>query len=154
MSGNTPAKSVQSVLGGHTGLRALAARCDRLERLSALVAAHIPPSLRPYCRVANVADGVLVLCSDSAAWTTRLRFHAPVLLAALRVQPELADLREIRVRVGAPQTPEAPAPLHTPHLPPAAADHLRAAAACTEAPALRAALLRLASRGADAAKRG
>ncbi len=139
---------MRNVLNGHTGLRTLAARCDRLEQLSALVAAHVSPALRPYCRVANVVDGALILSCDSAAWTTRLRFHAPTLLAALRAQPELADLREIRVRVTAPQTPAASAPAHVPYLPRSAADHLMAAAACIEVPALKAALLRLATRAA------
>jgi hypothetical protein len=148
MSGNIPVKSVLNVLGGHSGLRSLAARCDYLDKLAALVAAHMPPELRARCHVANVSEGVLILCAESAAWTTRLRFHAPTLLAALRVQPEFTALHEIRVRVATPQAaPRTPPATPAPQLPAAAADHLRAAAACIEAPALRAALLRLAARG-------
>lgn len=152
LSANIQAKSVRNVLSGNIGLRALAARCDHLDRLSVLVAAHMPPELRTHCHVANVTDGALVLCAESAAWTTRLRFHAPTLLAALRVQPEFTALHEIRVRVASPRAATPPPPTaHTPRLPPAAADHLKAAAACIEAPALKAALLRLAARGRNAA---
>lgn len=137
------------ILSGTTGpLQSLAEHCARLDRLSALVAGCTPEPLNRHCRVANVADGVLILYSDGAGWTTRLRFHAPNLLDCLRRHPELGHLREIRVRPSPPEPQPAAEALRIPHLPAAAADHLRSAAAAIPAPGLRAALLRLAARGA------
>lgn len=148
VSGKNTARSVHKVLSGRGPLQTLAEHCARLDRLSALVAEHMPEPLNRHCRVANVADGTLVLYSDGAGWTTRLRFHAPHLLDRLRGHPELGHLREVRVRQAPPEPPPAPETLRIPYLPACAAAHLRAAAATMPSPALRAALLRLAARGA------
>lgn len=148
------AKSVHKVIAGPTGtLGRLAAYCARLERLSALVAERLPEPLKQHCRVANINDGSLVLYSTGPGWTTRMRFYAPELLQELRRQPGLSGLREICVRQAPPpEPPPSSRPTHMRHLSPAAAAHLEAAAtALTTAPALQAALRRLAAHGSGCA---
>jgi len=138
---------VHNILTGPGHLAALREHCSRLDEISAVVEANLPAPMNRHCRVANVTDGVLVLVSAGTGWSTRLRFHAPQLLDALRARPGLGHLREIRVRPAPPKAVEAGEALRIPHLPAQAARHLRAAADAISAPALRAALLRLASRG-------
>jgi hypothetical protein len=142
------AKSVHSILSGDRGpLWALAEHRARLERAGALVGASLPAPLNRHCRVANLSHGVLLLHVDATAWITRLRFHSPRLLDALRRHPELGIVREIQFRTApvAERHVSPPDPRRR-ELPAAAAAHLRAAASTLSEPALRAALLRLAGR--------
>lgn len=44
----------------------------------------LPPALAPHVRLANVADGRLVMLVDSPVWHARLRLAAPELLDAAR----------------------------------------------------------------------
>jgi hypothetical protein len=147
MPEKTPVKSVRTILDGTNGLlKTLVESCARAERVAKLVAGQLPEPLARHCRAANLADGILTLHSDSPVWTTRLRFVGPRLLESLRRHPDLGEAREVRIR----STPVLPArsahhPLRPlPRLSPAAANHLREAALTISAPALRAALLRLA----------
>ncbi|RLR17571.1 DUF721 domain-containing protein [Sodalis-like symbiont of Bactericera trigonica] len=58
----------------------------------------LPTPLSPWCRVANVRQGVLVLETANASWKMRLRYEQPRLLSALRAQI-LPSLSSIDIRI-------------------------------------------------------
>lgn len=140
------AKTVQKIIGAGGALCAIAAHCNRLERLNALVSACLAHPLDRHCRVANLEQGVLTLHSDGPGWTTRLRFEAPRLLRTLRQEPGFSALSEIRLRQPPLPTETPPPSRPAAKLSAATGEHLRAVAAMTEIPSLREALLRLAAR--------
>lgn len=149
----TTARSVHRIMSCDSALGALNERRMRLERAAAQIGTLLPAPLNRHCRVANLADGVLVLQVDAPVWLTRARLERTRLLAALRAHPELADIRELHFRT-APEAaipPRPPQPRPMPVLPAAAAAQLRAAASTLPDPGLREALLRLARR-ADTAR--
>src|SRR5690554_5869585 len=56
----------------------------------------LPPALAPHVRLANVADGRLVMLVDSPVWHARLRLAAPELLDAARSVG--LEVREIAIK--------------------------------------------------------
>ncbi|MGP4123398.1 MAG: DUF721 domain-containing protein [Sodalis sp. (in: enterobacteria)] len=72
-----------------------------LLKLNRAVNALLPAPLRPWCRVANVRQGVMVLETATASWHMRLRYEQPQLLSALRAQilPSLSSI-DIRINPG------------------------------------------------------
>ena len=56
----------------------------------------LPPALAPHVRLANVADGRLVMLVDSPVWHARLRLAAPDLLDAARSIG--LEVREIAIK--------------------------------------------------------
>lgn len=144
----TTAISVQGILSGDRGrLRELAEHRARLVRIETLIGEALPEPVNRHCRVMNLSRGVLVMLADAPVWITRLRFDSARLLACLRAYPELGDIHELQFRTvpnvdhGA-RRPDPPSPV----LPATAAAQLRATASTVSEPALREALLRLASR--------
>jgi hypothetical protein len=129
-------------------LGGLIERRARLDRIAALLGSLLPTPLDRHCRVANLAQDVLVLQVDAPVWLTRLRLERPRLIAALRAHPEFAGVQKLQLRTA----PEAatgtrpPPPRTSPVLPAAAAAQLRATASALSDPGLREALLRLARR--------
>ncbi|ACT05499.1 protein of unknown function DUF721 [Dickeya chrysanthemi Ech1591] len=73
-------------------------RALALLKLNRAVHALLPTALRPYCRVANYRNGLLVLETASANWLMRLRYEHPALLSALRAQI-LPSLVTIDIRI-------------------------------------------------------
>lgn len=75
----------------------------------------IDERFKPYCRVGNYRDGIVVIMVDSSTWMTPLRFQAPELLSKLRRVPGLAGIAQIEFKVmPSSMEPEAPAakPIH------------------------------------------
>lgn len=56
----------------------------------------LPPALAPHVRLANVADGRLVMLVDSPVWHARLRLAAPELLDVARSVG--LEVREIAIK--------------------------------------------------------
>lgn len=141
---------MRNILGAERSgaLPSLIAGCVRLERISDLVKGQLPAPLNRHCHVVNISDdGIMLLHTDAPAWSSRLRLQIPRLVEQLRNHPELGMVRDIRLKTMPSASPSrAVAPARLPELSPAAAAHLRTAAASIETPALRDALLRLASR--------
>ncbi len=71
------------------------------------IRSHLPPPLAGHCRHARIQGRELILHVDSPAWHSRMRFHAPALLRALRAQAP--HLQRVRVRV-LPPPPPSPSP--------------------------------------------
>lgn len=139
-------RSIRSMLAGQGGsVERLLDRAHRLAELEKRVRAHLPLSLAPHCRIANLRAGILVIQTDSATWHTKLRFLLPGLTRRLREEPGLAELRGIELRVAPSSEPRQRAGRRQ-RLSEASAELLRSSAEATADPDLRRALQRLASR--------
>ncbi|OZI15369.1 hypothetical protein CE195_02125 [Sodalis-like symbiont of Philaenus spumarius] len=86
---------------GRVSLSKIQQRAILLLKLTRAVNALLPTPLRPWCHVANVRQGVLVLETANASWKMRLRYEQPQLLSALRAQilPSLSSI-DIRIHPG------------------------------------------------------
>lgn len=137
-------KSMRDVMSGpRSGLRDIMDHAHNLEHLSSLLERHLASSLYTHCRVANYRDKTLVIVTDSPVWSTRLRYELPRLRSELRREPELRELRDIRIRIAPtavhiPQEPPRPRPISS-----QSAAILRTVAETIPDNRLRAALLRL-----------
>ncbi|UCQ45093.1 DUF721 domain-containing protein [Edwardsiella piscicida] len=69
-------------------------RAVALLRLDRAVQALLPAPLKPFCRVANFRQGILVLEVANASWLMRLRYEQSSLLSALRgeILPSLSSI--------------------------------------------------------------
>ncbi|OIV46281.1 hypothetical protein BK025_12765 [Sodalis sp. TME1] len=86
---------------GRVSLSKIQQRAIMLLKLNRAISALLPAPLRPWCRVANVRQGVMVLETANASWKMRLRYEQPQLLSALRAQilPSLSSI-DIRINPG------------------------------------------------------
>lgn len=73
-------------------------RAIALNKLNRAVHGVIPAQLRPWCRVANFRQGILVIETANASWLMRLRYEQSSLLSALRAQI-LPSLTSIDIRI-------------------------------------------------------
>lgn len=120
-----------------------------LPAVRALWAAAVGEPLATHTTPVRYADGCLVVNADSAVWSSKVLFQRQTLAKRLRREPLLSELRTLQVRVRPPAaTPvSAPEPPR-PGLSPTARCCVAGIAQDIDDPALRAALLRLARRGA------
>lgn len=89
--------SRQGASGSQT-LPQIQQRAAALFKLNQAVAALLPAPMKPWCRVANFRQGVLVLETANASWLMRLRYEQSGLLSALRAQI-LPSLSSIDIRI-------------------------------------------------------
>ncbi len=118
------------------------ARAGALTDLDHALRGRLPPTLAEQVRLGNVRDGRIVFVASSAAWAARLRMEQATLLRLARTLG--VDARGVTIRI-APLPAAPPEPAAGPALSAAAARHLRAAAAASRDPQLRAQLLAMAS---------
>lgn len=128
------------------GLQRLVERTKALSRLNQAMQSYFPSPLNEHCRIANVKENVVIIQTDSSAWHTRLRYHVPQLLAFLRQQPGLGDLREIRIRVKPPEVAPVATTARRATLSSTAAEAIEGMARLIDDTDLRSALQRLAQR--------
>jgi hypothetical protein len=74
-------------------------RAQSLRRLDRLVGSLLDHDSKQHCKVGNLRDGVLMLCVDSTAWASRLRYQTPALLTQLQQHKALATLQQIELKV-------------------------------------------------------
>lgn len=99
-----------------------------------------------HCEPTHYEAGRLTVAADGPAWASRVRQQQAGLLQALRAQPALRALREIRVQVQPTKTAAAPSVARARHpsrLSSKAARLVRGVAESVDDPQLRAALDRL-----------
>lgn len=79
------------------------AKSHYLQGLNKQLLKHFDPALAEHCTIANFDKGILVVEIDSAAWGTHFRYGTPELLATLRREEGLYNLRSIKsyIRPGA-----------------------------------------------------
>lgn len=120
----------------------LARKAGMLEALDRALRQTLPSPLREQVRFANLRNDRLVFLASSPAWASRLRLMQTQILATASAIGTHASSVTVKV---APQPPVATQPDRSKPLSPAAATHLRAAAASLTDPELRALYLELAS---------
>ncbi|MDE2247379.1 MAG: DUF721 domain-containing protein [Pseudomonadota bacterium] len=120
----------------------LAGKASVLEALDRALRQTLPSPLREQVRFANLRNDRLVFLASSPGWASRLRLMQTQILATARAIGTSASSVTVKV---SPQPPAAVAPDRSKPLSPAAAAHLRAAAASFTDPEWRAMLLQLAS---------
>lgn len=120
----------------------LARKAGALEALDRALRQTLPSPLREQVRFANLRNDRLVFLASSPAWASRLRLMQTQILASARAIGTCASSVTVKV---APQPPAATVPDQSKPLSPAAAAHLRAAAASSTDPEWRAMFLELAS---------
>ena len=120
----------------------LAKRAGALEALDRALRQTLPSPLREQVRFADLRNDRLVFLASSPAWASRLRLMQTQILATARTIGTCASSVTVKV---APQPPVIIEPDRSKPLSPAAATHLRAAAASLTDPELRVLFLELAS---------
>ncbi len=120
----------------------LAEKASALEALDRALRQTLPSPLRQQVRFANLRNDRLVFLASSPAWASRLRLMQTQILASARAIGACASSVTVKV---APQPPAAIVPDQSKPLSPAAATHLRAAAASSTDPEWRELFLELAS---------
>ncbi|UDG80142.1 DUF721 domain-containing protein [Candidatus Steffania adelgidicola] len=97
---------------GQVALSRIQRRALMLINLNRAVNSQLSVLLRPWCRVANVRQGVIVMETANASWKMRLCYEQPQLLSALRVKilPSLLSI-DIRINPGLARKQE----LNVPH---------------------------------------
>ncbi|MDE2278972.1 MAG: DUF721 domain-containing protein [Xanthomonadaceae bacterium] len=117
---------------GHCGsFASLASRAAALDALDRALRQTLPLPLRDKVRFANQRGGRLLFLASTPAWATRLRLLQSQILATARSLEIRAESIGIKVSP-LPKIELQPEPTRT--LTPAAASHLRAAAAATTDP--------------------
>jgi hypothetical protein len=120
----------------------LARKAGELEALDRALRQTLPSPLRGQVRFADLRHDRLVFLASSPAWASRLRLMQTQILATARAIGTRASAVTVKV---APQPPAAAVPDRSKPLSPAAATHLRAAAASMSDSELRNLFLNLAS---------
>ena len=88
---------MQDILhSGATSLQQIVQKTKQLHDLNRKILNHLDKDVKAHCRVANLDSGVLTLSTDSAAWSTRIRYSAPELLKALRNEEKMYGLCSIK----------------------------------------------------------
>jgi hypothetical protein len=123
-------------------IASLARKARELDALDRALRQTLPSPLREQVRFANLKDGRLVFLAPSPALAARLRLLQTQILSTARAVGTYASSVTVKV---APQPPTEIVPDRSKPLSPAAASHLRAAAASTTDPELRELFLELAS---------
>jgi hypothetical protein len=121
----------------------LARKAGALEALDRALRQALPLPLREQVRFADLRHDRLVFLASSPAWASRLRLMQTQILATARAIGTCAG--SVTVKVAPHQPPANVEPDRSKPLSPAAASHLRAAAASVTDPELRALFLGLAS---------
>ena len=142
MGAHSGPTSIGRLLAGTTHARLLAA-AQHLQQLTHAVVESLPEALNQHCVAASIQDRTLVLVTDSAAWSLRLRYHAPDIFRHLERRHGL-KLRTVRVKIHPLQIPRIQH--HHPRrlaLSRQNSELIRQTAAGLRDPALKSALLRL-----------
>lgn len=127
--------------------RAAGRQADETVRLRAAWQARVPDPLGGHTHPVRYLDGVLYIHVDTSAWLSRLRQQQTALVAGLRRDPLLRDLKELRMRVVPRESPRSVAPKRSAsRLSPSAAAQIERSAEGIANPELREALKRLAQR--------
>lgn len=147
----SPTKPVSSLLQpNHRDLQTVLSKVKAIATLNQHIQPLLDPKLQPYCQVANLSNGILVMLATNSSVATQLRYQTADILTKLRSNPSLRHIKEIQCKVRPPikitvergqsnKKPEKMTPLST-----ETAETLLAMADTIEDPTLRATLQRIA----------
>jgi len=97
---NNPTKAA-SLLTRDPHLSHLARMLHQQQTLLKEVRSLLPEQLAQHCLHARISGNQLVLHVDSPAWSSKLRFHAQLLLKSLH--PKAPNLRKVSIRLLFPE---------------------------------------------------
>ena len=83
----------------NTGLAKVVSRAKKLKKLTTLLKSMVDAPLSDHIYVANIRDTTLIIGTDSAAWHTRVKYLAPMILDQMRQLPDMDRLQQIEFRV-------------------------------------------------------
>ena len=113
----------------------------------------LPDPLKEHCHVVNLRGQTLTLAADSPAWAARLRYQSRTVLQHL-ARMQTVTVRTITVRIAPARPPRQEKPKRQAQLSATNARLLQQTANALTDPRLRAALLKVASRGEKAKETG
>ena len=138
-------KPVSRLLTTSSGdLQSLLEQAHYLQALTRVLREVIDPVLADHITVANIRENTAVVAADTPAWLSKIRYMAPTILAILKQQSGLADLRKIQFKVQPPTEPAIPdQEIRRASLSSASSKVLESAASGVHDPGLASALRRL-----------
>lgn len=149
---DTLTKSITAFLKpSHNELQTVLSKVKAIETLNHTLNPLLDPALQPYCQVANLTSGVLVMLTANGSVATQLRYHTADLIKKLHKNPALKHIREIQIKVrppmpvGVQRGGVAKLPNKAAKLSPECAQTLLAMADTIEDEELRAIMIRIAS---------
>ena len=83
----------------NTGLGRVITRAKELRKLTIQLKKLVDAPLCDHIYVANIRDTTLIIGTDSAAWHTRVKYLAPMILEQMRQLPGMDRLQKIEFRV-------------------------------------------------------
>jgi hypothetical protein len=83
----------------HTGLAHTLERAIALKQFSAKFQTTLSAPLKHHCYIANIRDDTVVIAADSPAWLTQLRYQAPKILAYIKQEIGLEQIRKLHFKV-------------------------------------------------------
>lgn len=93
-------KPVSRLLTTSSGdLQSLLEQAHYLQALTRVLREAIDPVLADHITVANIRENTAVVAADTPAWLSKIRYMAPTILAILKQQSGLTDLRKIQFKV-------------------------------------------------------
>ena len=108
MKTHKPVALARFIAGGSDVCAVLLEHTQRLLQLTRTLQEHLPEPLNRHCAVANIHNDSLVLITDSPVWSSRLRFHAPVLLRELE-RRHAVRLKNVLIKIS-PEVRPSPRP--------------------------------------------
>ncbi|WP_455367187.1 DciA family protein [Kaarinaea lacus] len=82
-----------------SGLSRVIKRSKALRKLTSHLKSFVDAPLNEHIYVANIRDTTLVIGTDSAAWHTRVKYLAPMILEQMRQLPDMERLQKVEFRV-------------------------------------------------------
>lgn len=138
-----------SIVAQNSSLRQLFREAAENRSHNDRIKALIEAPLREHVRFALIKGDTLILIADSSAWASKLRYLVATIQRRMESSPDLAGVRNIRVKVAAAE-PVDQAPIRRAQaLSAATAEGVRAQAQSIEDPLLKEAILKLAGHQRD-----
>lgn len=92
-------KTIDLQLHPHIKLSQIIEKTTLLQKLQAIFESTTEPALSRHCTIANFENGSLIVLTDSATWSTKIRFLTPELIEKLIAHPEFLGLEKIKCLV-------------------------------------------------------
>lgn len=83
----------------NSGLAQVINRAKELRKLTTQLKNMVDTPLSEHIYVANIRGTTLIIGTDSAAWHTRVKYLAPMILEQMRQLPDMDRLQKIEFRV-------------------------------------------------------
>jgi hypothetical protein len=101
-------KPVSKLLTTSSGdLQSLLEQAHFLQALTQVLREAIDPVLADHITITNIRDNTAIVAADTPAWLSKIRYMAPTILAILKQQSGLTNLRKIQFKTQPPTEPPA-----------------------------------------------